>query len=51
MHSFSSLKPRDYKQTILCKLIDLNTILDKFKNKILEEGEKQNIYTQPKLQY
>lgn len=38
-HLFYSVKPGDYKQTLLCKLIDLNKILDKFKNKILKEGK------------
>lgn len=42
MHSSYSVKPRVYRQSILCKLIDLNKILDTFKIKILKEGKHTN---------
>lgn len=47
-HLFYSVKPGDYRQTVLCKLIDLSKILDKLKNKTLKEGKHTYSHT-PKI--
>lgn len=49
-HLSYSLKPGNYRQAVLCKLIDLNKILDKFKTKPWKK-ENTDIHTHLKLQY